>query len=243
MLWRQEWRLVMAVLLFCVVFCKEIIVLTGAMLKCALSPIVFSHPTPVQLFFLTIQSLFYTKAQARRTFSYFLLRESWWHVATPRCSATGETKPKLRRSSDKTAGSTLGKIFSKTINYFIHWLLQGHSRDWQARLWTNCWSDEGHDHKGRREYLSKVAFFCKVIMVIFDYHALACNNHWHHDDDNYLREVEEFLHTHPDVSEAQVRLFKSVIIWHDFVSSDRSSCSRPISTFSHNLLTLLKISL
>ena len=28
-----------------------------------------------------------------------------------------------------------------------------------------------------------------------------------------------------------------------FVSSDRSSCSRPITTFSHNLLTLLKISL
>ena len=191
-------------------------------------------------FFLTIQSLFYTKAQARRTFSYFLLRESWWLVATPRCSATGETKPKLRRSSDKTAGSTLGEIFFKTINFFIRWLVQGHSRDWQARLWTNCWSDEGHDHKGWREYLSKVAFFWQ------DNHgylwsSCPCNTHWHQDDDNFLREVEEFLHTHPDVSEAQVRLFKSVIIWHDFVSSDRSSCSRPISTFSHNLLTLLKI--
>ena len=30
--------------------------------------------------------------------------------------------------------------------------------------------------------------------------------------------------------------------WY-FVSSDRSSCSRPLTTFSHNLLTLLKISL
>ena len=29
----------------------------------------------------------------------------------------------------------------------------------------------------------------------------------------------------------------------DIVSSDRSSCSRPLTTFSHNLLTLLKISL
>ena len=31
--------------------------------------------------------------------------------------------------------------------------------------------------------------------------------------------------------------------WILFVSSDRSSCSRPLTTFSHNLLSLLKISL
>ena len=32
-------------------------------------------------------------------------------------------------------------------------------------------------------------------------------------------------------------------IFHPIISSDRSSCSRPLNTFSHNLLTLLKISL
>ena len=33
------------------------------------------------------------------------------------------------------------------------------------------------------------------------------------------------------------------ILLRRVISSDRSSCSRPITTFSHNLLTLLKISL
>ena len=35
----------------------------------------------------------------------------------------------------------------------------------------------------------------------------------------------------------------NVFVFVIFVSSDRSSCSRPLTTFSHNLLTLLKISL
>ena len=50
----------------------------------------------------------------------------------------------------------LSHIGEKTS--FIPWLLQGHCSDWQAWVWTNCWKDEGYDHKGWGEYLSQVAF-------------------------------------------------------------------------------------
>ena len=82
-------------------------------------------------------------------------------------------------------------------------------------------NSQNHEHLIFNKMLLRNVFkSCNADLKCDDYadEGYSCANAWNCNDNN-------------------------TIITGNLVSSDRSSYSRPLTTFSHNLLTLLKISL